>query len=400
MNRKISIGVTISIAAVVCALTFIITWFVSLQSFNEKVQAVKEKAEKYERLENLDSFVRANYYKAELDEEGVMNGMLKGYVAGLGDPYSKYMTAEEYEAYNLKESGQSVGIGVTVERNEDGLPRIIEVSEGSPAEEAGIQTGDVIVAVDGELVKDLGYDTAIDNVRGESGTRVEVTVERGSVEVSFEIRRRAFNLKTVSYEMLDDQIGYIRVKNFRENTVDQFDEALDFLTASGAEGIIFDMRGNGGGLLESLEKMLDPLLPEGVIATASYQDGTSETIVYSDASEMDLPMIVLVDDGTASAAELFSAALRDFGKAELVGTTTYGKGVMQSTRQMDDGGALTLTVATYQTVRSDCYQGVGLTPDIEVEADEETIISDLDPDTDPQLAAALDRMEEETNGND
>ena len=115
---------------------------------------------------------------------------------------------------------------------------------------------------------------------------------------------------------------------------------------------------------------------------------------------MDLPMIVLVDDGTASAAELFSAALRDFGKAELVGTTTYGKGVMQSTSRLDDGGAITLTVATYQTVRSDCYQGVGLTPDIEVEADEETIISDLDPDTDPQLAAALDRMEEETNGND
>ena len=364
MNRKISIGVTISIAAVVCALTFIITWFVSLQSFNEKVQAVKEKAEKYERLENLDSFVRANYYETELDEEGVMNGMLKGYVAGLGDPYSKYMTAEEYEAYNLKESGQSVGIGVTVERNEDGLPRIIEVSEGSPAEEAGIQTGDVIVAVDGELVKDLGYDTAIDNVRGESGTRVEVTVERGSVEVSFEIRRRAFNLKTVTYEMLDDQIGYIRVKNFRENTVDQFDEALDFVTASGAEGIIFDMRGNGGGLLESLEKMLDPLLPEGVIATASYQDGTSETIVYSDASEMDLPMIVLVDDGTASAAELFSAALRDFGKAELVGTTTYGKGVAQFVGSGGQGNYFKLSVYYFLSPKGSDIDGVGIVPDV------------------------------------
>ena len=190
--------------------------------------------------------------------------------------------------------------------------------------------------------------------------------------------------------MLDNQIGYIRISAFRENTSGQFQDALDSLVSAGAQGIIFDVRDNGGGVLTALEKMLDPLLPEGVIATATYQGGKTETVVTSDAKELNLPMVVLVNGNTASARGTFAASLRDFKNAKLVGTQTYGKGVMQSTVKMADGGGLTLTVATYQTTRSDNYHGVGLAPDVVMEAGENTVIENIDPDTDPQLSTAID----------
>ncbi|MDE5564148.1 MAG: S41 family peptidase [Oscillospiraceae bacterium] len=389
MNRKVSVGVTISIAAIVCALTFIITSFVSLEGFNEKVQAVKEKAEKYERLEALDTYIRENYYTTELNEDGLMDGILKGYVSGLDDPYSRYMTAEEYSALMTKEAGQQIGIGVTVQRSDEGWLHIITVEEGSPAETAGLQSDDLIIAVNGEQIAELEYEEAVSRVRGEEGTKVTLTIRRDGKDKNIQVERRSFDVRTVFSQMLDGQIGYIRISNFRENTAGQFQEALDALVEDGARSLLFDVRDNGGGLLSALEKMLDPLLPEGVIATATYQGGRTETVVYSDAEELNLPIAVLVNGNSASAAELFSASLHDFKDAQLVGTQTYGKGVMQVTRQMEDGGGLSLTVATYQTARSECYDGVGLTPDVEVESSEETDITAADPDTDPQLAAAV-----------
>lgn len=391
MNKKVSLGLTISIAALTAAITFIVTSFFSLQNFNQKVQAVKEKAAKYERLETLDTFVRENYY-TDLDEEALMNGLLKGYVAGLEDAYSAYMTEEEYKARRELESGQSIGIGVGVVETEDGRILVVEVQENSPAEEAGLKVDDIIAFVDGEDVTEYAFEEAVNLVRGEEGTEVTVTVLREEEELDFTITRRTFDMTTVKAELLSGNIGYIRISAFRDNTDDQFNEKLEQLLANGAESLIFDVRDNGGGLLNVLEKMLDPLMPEGVIATATYQGGDTQTLVYSDASELDLPMVVIVNENTASAAELFSASLRDFEKAELVGVTTYGKGVMQMTSALEDGGAVTLTVATYQTSRSECYDKVGLTPDVEVEAAEDTVIADVDPDTDPQLAKAIEML--------
>ncbi len=389
MNKQISIGLTISIAALVAAVTFILTSFFSLQSFNQKVQAVKEKAEKYERLETIDSYVRANYY-TELDEEALMNGLLKGYMAGLNDPYSNYMTPEEYRTLQEKESGQTVGIGVTVTLNEDGYIRIIEVQKGSPAEKAGLLADDLVIAVEEQDVLELGFEDAVARVKGEEGTRAVLTIRReGKADRIYRIVRETFDLITVDSKLLEDGIGYISISAFRENTPAQFQDAMENLLANGAESLIFDVRNNGGGLLSSLEAIVDPMLPEGVIATATYQDGTTETALYSDAEETDIPMAVLINGNSASAAELFAASLRDFDKAELVGTTSFGKGIMQVTTALEDGGGLTLTVATYQTTRSECYHGTGLTPDVEVEAGEETDITAIDPETDPQLAKAI-----------
>ena len=390
MNQKVSLGVTISISALVCALTFIITSFVSLQNFNDKVQAVKEKAEQYDRLEAIDSYVREHYYLDELDEDALMNGILKGYVSGLNDPFSRYMTAEEYDALMTKEAGQQVGIGVTITFTEDSLFLITHVDENSPAQLAGLQEGDFITAVEGQTVADLGYEEAVNRVKGEEGTSVVLTIRHDGADKDLRITRHTYEVSTVHGQMLDNQIAYIAISAFRDNTSEQFQDTLDSLLSAGATGIIFDVRDNGGGVLTSLQKMLDPLLPEGDIATATYQGGRTETVVTSDSNELNLPMVVLVNGNTASAAELFAASLRDFKQAKLVGTQTYGKGIMQSTLKMPDGGGLTLTVATYQTTRSDNYHGIGLAPDIVMESGEHTIIGNADPDTDPQLSTAID----------
>ncbi len=388
MNKKISLGLAISIAALAAAVTFIITMFFSLQSFNEKVQAVNEKAAKYERLEELDSMVRERYFK-EFDEAEVMNGLLKGYVAGLGDPYSSYMTPEEYQKLHMTEMGKMVGIGITATMDESGYIRIIEAQKGSPAQAAGLRTDDLIVAVAGQDVLELGFTEAIDQVRGEEGTKAVITVRRDGKDKEYSIVRESFEVETVSSKLINEEIGYISVTNFRDNTAEQFKEAMDGLLANGADALIFDMRDNGGGLLSALEEMVDPILPEGVIATATYRDGSTQTILNSDAEEMDIPMVVLVNGNSASAAELFAVSLRDFDKAEIVGTQTYGKGIMQMTSALNDGSGLTLTVAAFQTVRSECYHGVGITPDVVVEAGENTVVSKADPQNDPQLAKAI-----------
>lgn len=343
------------------------------------------------RLAELSEYVDENYYQ-ETDEDTLMDGALKGYVAGLGDPYSVFLTEDEYGGWKEKESGTAVGIGVTVQSAEEGL-YIVEVTSGSPAETAGIQAGDTITAVDGELVTDLGYNEAVAHVKGEIGTDVVLTVLREGEELEITVTRGEIVTISAEGQMLDGNIGYVHISAFRENTFDQYSKVLNELLEAGAEGIIFDVRNNGGGLLSALEDVLDPLLPEGNIAIASYGDGTVKTIVESDSEELDIPMIVLVNGGTASAGELFAASLRDFGKASLVGETTFGKGIMQDTRTVA-GGAVTLTVAAYQTVKGECYHEIGVTPDTEIILPEEYAVDFKNPDTkgDVQLAEAYETI--------
>lgn len=349
--------------------------------------------QKYAPLEQLAEAVENAYY-TDVDETAVMQGAMKGYVAGLDDPYSQYMTAEEYTNFMVEESGNMVGIGVTVTQKEEGYLLVNDVTSDSPAEVAGIQPADIIQQVDGQDVASMGYEEAVSAVKGEEGTSVELGILRDEKPLVVEVQRALIEVESVQGTILSKNIGYISIRSFKENTPEQFQTLYQEMLDSGVEGFVFDVRNNGGGLVNSLEKVLDPLLPEGTIAIATYRDGTTQTLVESDAESCELPMVVLVNENTASAAELFAASLHDFEKAELVGTTTFGKGIMQNTSSMPSGGALTLTVATYQTTRGECYHQVGITPDVEVQPGEEALDYEApDPNNDPQLAAALEQLQ-------
>ncbi len=372
MNKKISLGLALSLIAVSATITFILTSFFSLQNFNTKVVDVNEKAKKYAALQSLDNYVRENYY-GEINEEELSDNILKGYVSGINDRYSRYLTAEEYKEEKADHSGDLVGVGVTLTRDESGYIRIAEIFEDSPAAESGLLENDIITAVDGTDIKELDFDEAISRMRGIEGSEITLTVRRSGEDKEYKFTRRSIEVSTVESKMIENNTGYIKIKSFKENTSHQFLSALESLTANGAKSLVFDVRDNGGGLVSSLEKCLDPLLPEGIIAVAEYKDGSSETLIYSDASEILMPMTVIVNENTASAAELFAASLHDFNKATLVGTQTYGKGVMQSTTELDNGDAVVLTIAKYKTVFSDCYDGIGITPDVYIENKDEKI---------------------------
>ena len=372
MNKKISLGLALSLIAVSMAVTFILTSFFSLQSFNRKVVDVNEKSKKYTSLQVLDSYVRENYF-GDIDENTLSDGIMKGYVSGVGDKYSRYLTAAEYLTEKNENSGELVGLGLTLAEDASGYMRISEILEDSPAFDSGLMTGDIITAIDGLDVKEAGFSEGMDAMRGTEGSPITLTVRRDGKSDDYTFVRRSIEVKTVKAEMLGSQIGYIKITGFKQNTPDQFISALERLTANGATSLIFDLRDNSGGLVPALQECIDPLLPEGIIATAEYKDGHTETIVYSDDSELDLPMVTIVNENTASAAELFAAALRDFGKAPMVGSQTYGKGVLQETNEMENGGAVILTVAEYKTANSDCYDGIGLTPDYQVENEDENV---------------------------
>ena len=377
MNKKISLGLAISLIAVSIAVTFILTSFFSLQSFNEKVVDVNEKAKKYTALQSLDNYVRENYF-GEINEETLSNGILKGYVAGIDDKYSRYLTEEEYQNELSENSGNLVGLGLTLVEDESGYIRISDIISNSPAADSGIIQDDIIISVDGMDVKEIGFSEAADAMKGTEGSEITLVIRRGGKDTEYKFTRRSIEVKTVQAQMMSGFIGYIKITGFKENTPQQFIDALEGLTANGATALIFDVRDNGGGLVSALGECLDPLLPEGIVAVAEYKDGSSETLIYSDSSELMLPMAVIVNENTASAAELFAASLRDFNKAPIVGSRTYGKGVMQSTTELDDGGALILTIAEYRTAFSECYNGIGLTPDVQAINDIEGVDSQYD----------------------
>ena len=318
MNKKISLGLAVSLIAIASAVTFILTSFFSLQSFNEKVVDVNEKAKKYNSLQVLDSFVRENYL-GDIDEGELSDGILKGYVEGLGDKYSKYLSQEEYLAEKNEDEGQLVGLGLTLDEDDSGYIRIASIMPDSPVEESELREGDIITLIDGIDVRTAGFEESMEAMRGIEGSEIRLTVRRGGIDKDYTFTRRSIEMVTVSGSMLPGYIGYIEITNFKKNTPQQFMDTLERLTSNSAKALIFDVRSNSGGIVDSLSDCLDPLLPEGVIATAEYKDGHSETLIYSDESKLDLPIVVLVNNKTASAAELFAASLRDFAGAFLVG---------------------------------------------------------------------------------
>ena len=389
MNKKVSLGAAICFMAIAAAITFTITMSFAKNIFNSKIANVDERANVYEKLAEIDQIVRNNALE-DIDEDALMNAIADGYMAGLNDDYAYYMDQDEYQNYQMDNAGELIGIGITVSLDESGYILVNDVTPDSPAAVAGIQAGDLIVRIDDTDVLSVGYNEATAMVRGEEGTRVNITVRRNQEELTLEAVRTKITTTSVSYRMIGEN-GYIKITGFDATTPDDFKAAVSDLQSQGATGLIFDVRNNPGGLLDGVAKVLDFLLPEGDIVSVTDSKGNTEVLYESDENSVDMPMVVLVDGNTASTAELFSAALRDYNKAELVGVNTFGKGIMQTAYSLSDGSAINLTTHYYNPPSGVNFHGVGLKPDYEVNLtpDQQLSLSELSDEEDAQLQKAI-----------
>ena len=347
-------------------------------------------------LENLID----EYYLGDKDEEKLQEGLYTGLLYGLDDPYSRYYTAEEYEAENSSSQGTYVGIGILMEKNKEGGVKIVECYEGGPGEEAGLKAGDIISAIDGEDITDDEVSDVADLVRNSDKDSVVLTVHRENVDDAMEITVPITDveLPSVFHEMLDSKIGYIRITEFKGVTSEQYQEEFDDLNSQGMEKLIVDLRDNPGGLLDSVCDILRQILPEGLIVYTEDKDGNREVEKCDGKNELLIPLAVLVNESSASASEIFAGAVQDYGIGTIVGTTTYGKGVVQSIRQLSDGSAIKLTIANYYTPKGNNIHKIGIKPDIEVSLDTSLLNKNKDEithDEDNQLQEAIKAVEKE-----
>lgn len=328
-----------------------------------------------QKVEYLQKIMEA-YYLGDIDKNKLQEGIYKGLLSGLEDPYSVYYTAEEYDALMEETSGKYYGIGALVSQAVDtGIITAINVFENSPAEKAGMKDGDVIYKVEDKEVTGEDLNNVVAKMKGDKGTQVKITVYRGSEDkyIDLTITRDEVNVPTVEYKMLDKKkkIGYIQITQFEEVTYDQFAAAIKDLKKQGMKAVIFDLRDNPGGLYNIVCEMLDDLLPEGTLVYTKDKYGTEEKQT-SDAARLDMPMVVLQNENSASASEIFAGAVQDFGAGKIVGGQSFGKGIVQSILPLPDGSAIKLTIEDYYTPSGDSIHGKGITADVEVADDVKT----------------------------
>ena len=336
------------------------------------------------------------YYVEDYDKELAEELMYTGLVAGVGDPYTYYLSADSLAEQVEKNSGHFVGIGVEIYAGDDGYIVVSSVTPGGPAEAAGILAEDKITEVDGESITGKTAADVSSLVKGEEGTDVTLTIFRESTGEVLEktVTRQDIQVKTVSWSMMDDNIGYISITNFRENTYSQFKEALDTLEAEGMEKLVLDLRNNTGGLVKSAHEIGEELLPEGIMVYTMDKEGNREDTLCDDVYN-DVPMVVLVNGNSASAAEILAGAIQDTGRGELIGTTTFGKGLVQRLFTLPDGSGLNVTIQKYYTPNGTSIHGVGITPDYEVELPEEYAQqTNIPTEADTQLQKAVEVLSE------
>lgn len=349
-----------------------------------------------EKLDQLEGLIEDYYlYEDEVDKDALIEGIYTGYAGALGDPYTEYYDEEETKALQESTSGEFSGIGATMSQDaETGVITVVNVYKGSPAEKAGILEGDILSGVDGRSTDGQDLENVVSWIKGEQGTEVSVVVVRDGEEVEMTAVRDIIEVQTVEYEMKAGQVGYIAVSEFDSVTYDQFKTALEDLEASGMEGLVIDLRSNPGGNLSTVTDMLKLLLPEGTIVSTKDKYGNTEEITCDGTHEFTKPLAVLVNQYSASASEIFCGAVQDYGTGTIVGTTTYGKGVVQQLLDLGDGTCLKLTIAEYYTPSGRSINGTGVTPDVEVEYE----YNAQDPEADNQLDRALEIVQDQIEG--
>lgn len=354
--------------------------------------AQKNDTGKLEELENL----LLQCFIGEADQNAMENAAASAMVNALDDRWSYYMTAEQYLSYQDTMSNSYVGVGITIQIREDkqGFD-IIGVTPGGPAEEAGLMAGDLLAAIDGTTTVGMEISATSVLIRGEEGTTVRLSVDRAGERREFTVTRRKFQTPVATYEILEDNIGLITIENFDDRCADETIAAIKALQSQGATALIFDVRNNPGGYKHELVELLDYLLPEGPLFRTEDYLG-KENVDYSDVDYLDMPMAVLVNLSSYSAAEFFAAALDEYDAAIVVGEKTYGKGYFQNTFLLGDGSAVNLSVGKYYTPNGNSLAGVGLTPEIEVVVDDATAAAiaagTMQAEEDPQIIAAINAL--------
>lgn len=336
----------------------------------------------------------------EIDDDKLREGMYSGMVAALGDPYSVYYTEEEFKSFNESSEGIYYGIGVSVTQNvKTGVITFVRVFKNAPSYEAGLKKGDILYAVNDTEITGMELAQVVNMIKGVEGSTVKITVVReGEADyLSFDVERRQVEMETVTYEMLDNSIGYILVTGFEEVTTSQFINAIAELSTNGMQGLIIDMRDNPGGRLDVVIPMLDMLLPEGILIYTEDKNGNKGSEYYSDPnSVLTVPLAVLVNENSASAAEVFAGDIQDFGAGTLVGTKTFGKGIVQTAYPLGDSTGIKFTVSSYFTHAGRNIHGTGIEPDVVVELNEEAKLkADLDKADDNQLQKAVEILIEQ-----
>ncbi len=390
MNRKIPLGLTIALMAIAAAITFIISTSYSMGIFNGLVADVQQRAEMYQKLEQIDAYVRA-YYDGTIDEDKLIEALANGYISILEDADAKYLTAQDYTLYREHLSGTHLGIGVYT-YPDGGYPTVSEVLANSPASTAGISVGESIIEINGQSALDLGYSAATELLRSPAGTQLELTIRSGGVDrtaVVSTIQMTVGTVRTATYGSL----GCIKITEFNEKTYQQFMAAYSSLQSQGVNALLIDLRNNSGELFDSAVNILGALLPSGAdVAINIGRDGAESVYETASGSRMiTVPTAVIVNSRTKGPAELFAAVLKDGVGASIVGTQTAGEGDFFETYPLYDGSAIVLPISTLRSTNIE-IEGVGVKPDYEApvafdDTDEELAL--LDETTDPALKRAI-----------
>lgn len=398
-ERKNKIYKIIMIVAIAVFLTFMVT-SISLYTYfvNNPISITSKSSSSSKDIAGtLQKYkeIIDKYYLGDVDEEKLKEGAIKGYIEGLGDPYTEYISADEMEDYLSDTMGNFVGIGIYMVKNtEKGKIQVLAPIKGSPAEKAGIQAGDLILTVDGVDYSADEMTIASNKIKGEEGTTVTIEVLRGTETKKYELKREKVKVNQVEGKVLSNNIGYINFTSFDETTADDFKAKFEELNKQGIKSLIIDLRNNGGGIVDQALQIADYVADKDSVLLYEVDKNNKETVKKAKTDPIiNMPIMILTNENTASASEILAGALKDLGKAKTVGTTTYGKGVIQQILKLSDGSGLKVTIEEYQTPNRNKIHKIGIAPDEEVKLpDSVTNVLNVTESEDTQLQKAIEML--------
>ncbi len=397
MKKKITLSTALSYMFIAMTVTFCLTMIVSSRMFEAKVQSVNEKESMYDKISDIDTVVRQNYY-AEINDTAIYENLSEGYVNGLMDSESRYLTVSEVGDYQEEFSGKIIGIGIdfTKSRDDSGYMKIHNVYAESPADVQGIVPGDLIVSINGISTINMSQQEAGTMLAGISGQSVDMVYMHESTETSITLTHKAYDAPSVYYSK-EGESGYIKVTNFSNRTASELEYAVNNLGSQEVKNLVIDIRGNASRDYDSAARAADVLLKEGTIMYAVYQNNERKVLYTSDKTSTSLPIVIITDNGTGYASEMFTAMVKDSAGAKTVGTATMGKGTLQKLFRLPDGSGVVLTIAQLSPTLTSNYNGVGITPDYEKTLDASQNMHSLNISNDPQIQRAFEVANNITN---